>query len=183
VWAPRRTCSSSVPPTGAVPCYLRPLGRALSLSASLPLKLLSSPFPPSLPRSHHWSLGRPDILDPAIMRPGRLDQLIFIPMPDKPSRLSILKAVLRKSPVHPDVDLVRSPALLPLPPCLWGHVIVPVRAACFLAVAAGVPRPSPGPADVWSLLMWAGLPCRVHGQVHWCGLDGDLPACRQACHP
>ena len=41
------------------------------------------------------------------MRPGRLDQLIFIPMPDKPSRLSILKAVLRKSPLSKDVDLVR----------------------------------------------------------------------------
>ncbi len=51
--------------------------------------------------------SRPDILDPAIMRPGRLDQLIFIPMPDKPSRLSILKAVLRKSPLSKDVDLVR----------------------------------------------------------------------------
>lgn len=49
--------------------------------------------------------NRPDILDPAIMRPGRLDQLIFIPMPDKPSRLSILKAVLRKSPLSKDVDL------------------------------------------------------------------------------
>lgn len=40
--------------------------------------------------------NRPDILDPAIMRPGRLDQLIFIPVPDYESRLSILKAVLRK---------------------------------------------------------------------------------------
>lgn len=49
--------------------------------------------------------NRPDILDPAIIRPGRLDQLIFIPMPDKPSRVSILKAALRKSPVSPDVDL------------------------------------------------------------------------------
>ena len=49
--------------------------------------------------------NRPDILDPAIMRPGRLDQLIYIPMPDYESRLSILKATLRKTPIHPDVDL------------------------------------------------------------------------------
>jgi len=49
--------------------------------------------------------NRPDILDPAIMRPGRLDQLIFIPMPDKGSRLAVLKASLRKSPVAKDVDL------------------------------------------------------------------------------
>jgi transitional endoplasmic reticulum ATPase len=49
--------------------------------------------------------NRPDIIDPALMRPGRLDQLIFIPMPDYESRLSILRSVLRKSPVSKDVDL------------------------------------------------------------------------------
>jgi transitional endoplasmic reticulum ATPase len=49
--------------------------------------------------------NRPDILDPAIMRPGRLDQLMYIPMPDYESRLSILRANLRKTPIHKDVDL------------------------------------------------------------------------------
>ena len=49
--------------------------------------------------------NRPDILDPAIMRPGRLDQLIYIPLPDHDSRLSIFRANLRKSPVAADVDL------------------------------------------------------------------------------
>merc|ERR1719247_3939714 len=49
--------------------------------------------------------NRPDIIDTALMRPGRLDQLIFIPMPDLPARESILKAVLRKSPVSASVDL------------------------------------------------------------------------------
>lgn len=49
--------------------------------------------------------NRPDIIDPAIMRPGRLDQLIYIPLPDEVSRVSILKASLRKSPVAADVDL------------------------------------------------------------------------------
>jgi transitional endoplasmic reticulum ATPase len=49
--------------------------------------------------------NRPDIIDPALMRPGRLDQLIYIPMPDYESRLSVLKAVLRKSPVSKDIDL------------------------------------------------------------------------------
>ena len=37
------------------------------------------------------------------MRPGRLDQLIYIPLPDEPSRLSILKAQLKKTPVAEDV--------------------------------------------------------------------------------
>lgn len=49
--------------------------------------------------------NRPDIIDTALMRPGRLDQLIYIPMPDYESRLSILRATLRKSPVSKDVDL------------------------------------------------------------------------------
>lgn len=49
--------------------------------------------------------NRPDQIDPALLRPGRLDQLIYIPLPDENSRLSILKATLRKSPVAPDVDL------------------------------------------------------------------------------
>lgn len=49
--------------------------------------------------------NRPDIIDPAIMRPGRLDQLIYIPLPDEPSRVSILKACLRKSPIAKDVEL------------------------------------------------------------------------------
>ena len=48
--------------------------------------------------------NRPDILDEALLRPGRLDQLIYIPLPDLPSRLSILKANLRKSPVAQNVD-------------------------------------------------------------------------------
>ena len=39
------------------------------------------------------------------MRPGRLDQLIYIPLPDDGSHLSIFKANLRKSPLAPDVDV------------------------------------------------------------------------------
>jgi len=49
--------------------------------------------------------NRPDIIDPAILRPGRLDQLIYIPLPDDKSRISILKANLRKSPIAKDVDV------------------------------------------------------------------------------
>lgn len=49
--------------------------------------------------------NRPDIIDPALLRPGRLDQLIYIPLPDDASRLQIFKACLRKSPVSKDVDL------------------------------------------------------------------------------
>ena len=49
--------------------------------------------------------NRPDILDEALIRPGRLDQLIYIPLPDEASRFSILKADLRKCPIAANVDL------------------------------------------------------------------------------
>jgi transitional endoplasmic reticulum ATPase len=49
--------------------------------------------------------NRPGILDEALIRPGRLDQLIYIPLPDKGSRVNVLKAVLRKSPVHPNINM------------------------------------------------------------------------------
>ncbi|XP_016516024.1 cell division cycle protein 48 homolog [Nicotiana tabacum] len=49
--------------------------------------------------------NRPDILDPALLRPGRLDQLIYIPLPDEESRYQIFRACLRKSPVSSKVDL------------------------------------------------------------------------------
>merc|ERR1711976_788019 len=49
--------------------------------------------------------NRPDILDDALLRPGRLDQHIYIPLPDEGSRMAILKSNLRKSPVAKEVDL------------------------------------------------------------------------------
>lgn len=51
--------------------------------------------------------NRPDTMDPAILRTGRLDQMIFIPMPDKTSRLSIFRALLRKADVSPRVNFLK----------------------------------------------------------------------------
>ena len=50
-------------------------------------------------------LHRPDIIDSAILRPGRLDQLIYIPLPDEASRINILKANLRKTPLSKEINL------------------------------------------------------------------------------
>jgi len=49
--------------------------------------------------------NRPDILDPAIMRPGRLDRLIYVPEPNEKGRLQIFKIHTRDMPLAKDVDL------------------------------------------------------------------------------
>merc|ERR1711935_1281585 len=46
-----------------------------------------------------------ELLDDALLRPGRLDQLIYIPLPDRPARLSVLESTLKKSPIAPNVSL------------------------------------------------------------------------------
>ncbi len=49
--------------------------------------------------------NRPDVLDPALLRPGRFDRQITVPNPDVNGREKILKVHVRKVPVAPDVDL------------------------------------------------------------------------------
>lgn len=49
--------------------------------------------------------NRPDILDPALIRAGRFDYLIYIPPPDKESRKKILEVHTRNMPLAPDVSL------------------------------------------------------------------------------
>lgn len=49
--------------------------------------------------------NRPEQLDNALCRPGRLDTLVYVPLPDESSRAGILRAQLRKTPVADDVDL------------------------------------------------------------------------------
>lgn len=49
--------------------------------------------------------NRPEQLDNALCRPGRLDTLVYVPLPNESSRVGILKAQLRKTPVADDVDI------------------------------------------------------------------------------
>lgn len=49
--------------------------------------------------------NRPDIIDPALLRPGRFDKLIYIPAPDEGSRIQILKIHTKGMPLGPDVDI------------------------------------------------------------------------------
>ncbi len=49
--------------------------------------------------------NRPDILDPALLRPGRFDRLIYVPPPDFKARIEIFKVHTKRMPLASDVDL------------------------------------------------------------------------------
>ncbi|WP_341675144.1 ATP-dependent zinc metalloprotease FtsH [Niveibacterium sp. SC-1] len=48
--------------------------------------------------------NRPDVLDPALLRPGRFDRQVVVPLPDIRGREQIIRVHMRKVPVAPDVD-------------------------------------------------------------------------------
>jgi transitional endoplasmic reticulum ATPase len=49
--------------------------------------------------------NRPDIIDPALLRPGRFDRILYVPPPDRESRLQIIKIHTKKKPLAEDVNL------------------------------------------------------------------------------
>jgi len=49
--------------------------------------------------------NRPDILDPALLRPGRFDRILYVPAPDEKARYEIFKVHTRHMPLSEDVDL------------------------------------------------------------------------------
>ena len=49
--------------------------------------------------------NRPDIIDPALLRPGRFDRLLYVPPPDKNSRLQIIKIHTKKKPLAEDINM------------------------------------------------------------------------------
>ncbi|GAY09027.1 AAA family ATPase [Pseudonocardia sp. N23] len=49
--------------------------------------------------------NRPELIDPALLRPGRLERLVYVPPPDAAARAEILRAAGKNTPLAPDVDL------------------------------------------------------------------------------
>lgn len=49
--------------------------------------------------------NRPDVLDPALLRPGRFDRQVVVPHPDIEGRVKILEVHMKKIPMAPDVDV------------------------------------------------------------------------------
>ena len=49
--------------------------------------------------------NRPDIIDPAMLRPGRLDKLLYVPLPDHNDRCSILETITKHLKLDKDIEL------------------------------------------------------------------------------
>lgn len=75
-----------------------------------PGPLPAHPLPPALHADRGGvfvlaATNRPEALDPALTRPGRLDHLLRVPLPDAPARAAILASALARCPLAADVDL------------------------------------------------------------------------------
>ena len=60
------------------------------------------------PRRHVFIIAatnRPDMIDPAMLRPGRLDKLLYVPLPVASERTEILRTTTKKMPLADDVSL------------------------------------------------------------------------------
>ena len=113
--------------------------------------------------------NRPDLIDPALLRPGRLERLLFVPPPDATARGLILRAAAKGAPLADDVDLddvgrrtdgfsaadcaalVREAALTAMRESLEATTVT----AAHLEAALGVVRPSLDPAQVAALASYA----------------------------
>ncbi|SDO87281.1 AAA family ATPase [Lentzea jiangxiensis] len=113
--------------------------------------------------------NRPELIDPALLRPGRLERLVYVPPPDADARTEILKAASRNTPLAADVDLhtlatelemysaadcaalVREAALTAMRESLDAAEVTRTH----LAKARGVVRPSLDPMQLAALAMYA----------------------------
>ncbi|WP_199431393.1 AAA family ATPase [Qaidamihabitans albus] len=113
--------------------------------------------------------NRPELIDPALLRPGRLERVIYVPPPDAPARADILRASARNTPLASDVDLdavastldgysaadcaalIREAALTAMRESLEATVVT----AAHLATARDAVRPSLDPAQLTALETFA----------------------------
>ncbi|MEO6087236.1 MAG: AAA family ATPase [Umezawaea sp.] len=113
--------------------------------------------------------NRPELVDPALLRPGRLERLVYVPPPDAEARGAILRATSRNTPLADDVDLdeiaesldgysaadcaalIREAALTAMRESLEAVVVT----ANHLAAARKAVRPSLDPAQLATLAAYA----------------------------
>ncbi len=82
--------------------------------------------------------NRPDMIDPALLRPGRLDKILYVPLPPPEGRASILRALTRRTPLAPGVDLEALGAAPQLTGFSGADLAALVREACVLALKEGI---------------------------------------------
>lgn len=68
--------------------------------------------------------NRPDLIDSALMRPGRIDRIVYVRLPDAATREEIFRIKFRKMPIHEEVDLGN------LVECTEGYSGAEVQAVC-----------------------------------------------------
>ena len=113
--------------------------------------------------------NRPDLVDPALLRPGRLERLIYVPPPDAAARTAILTACVKNVPLDPSVNLtslgtrtegfsaadcaalIREAALTAMRESMQAVTVTSAHVEAALAVV----RPSLDPAQVASLAAFA----------------------------
>ncbi|RKT52271.1 AAA family ATPase [Saccharothrix australiensis] len=113
--------------------------------------------------------NRPELVDPALLRPGRLERLVYVPPPDGAARAEILRAAARNTPLGEDVDLtalagelegysaadcaalVREAALTAMRESLAAAEVT----SAHLAAARKAVRPSLDPAQLAALAAYA----------------------------
>ncbi len=113
--------------------------------------------------------NRPDLIDPALLRPGRLERLVYVPPPDEQARAAILRAAAAAVPLAADVDLdalgartegfsaadcsalIREAALTAMRESMQASTVT----AAHLDAAVGRVRPSLDPAQVAALAAYA----------------------------
>ncbi|PSL53947.1 transitional endoplasmic reticulum ATPase [Saccharothrix carnea] len=113
--------------------------------------------------------NRPELVDPALLRPGRLERLVYVPPPDADARAEILRASSRNTPLASDVDLdalagdldgysaadcaalIREAALT----AMRESLSAPEVTGAHLATARTAVRPSLDPAQLATLAAYA----------------------------
>ena len=113
--------------------------------------------------------NRPDLIDPALLRPGRLDTMIFVPPPDAEARVAILRTVARRMPLEEGLDLeaiatsaerysaadLQALAREAAMTAMRANIASPVVTRAHFDAALGVVRPSLQPAQVAQLEAFA----------------------------
>jgi transitional endoplasmic reticulum ATPase len=114
--------------------------------------------------------NREDLLDPALMRAGRLDYILQFPIPDERDRLEIFQANIREKPLGKDVDL---PELAKLTEGMVGSQIAFIcRSAALMAIAEVIRSPERRPSA--ALLIGAR---HFKEAIQGAQKKGESPAC------